>query len=316
MKIFILRHLQVFFDTLGKMAQTPLPTLMTISVIGVAIALPLMLLKISDSLGMVAGKWQGQSQITVFMKLPNQLQLESADESEQLAMDLGQSFLQIPSVKDVEYISPQQALDAFRESSDMGDILDDLTHNPLPPQLLIILEADISNHTIEQLVSQISDKPEVDTISYDQQWLERLSAIIELFKRGTLVLSSLMAIGVVLIISSTVRVGILNRSEEIQIIDQIGGTFSFIRRPFLYYGVLQGVAGALAALIISNLALLVLSKPVERIAVLYDSSFRIQWIDAVLFWAVVAIAAALGWIAARFTVGNYLRKLRASAREK
>ena len=108
----------------------------------------------------------------------------------------------------------------------------------------------------------------------------------------------------------------MNRSEEIEIIDQIGGTSAFIQRPFLYYGMLQGIAGALAAILIANSALLVLSKPVERLAKLYDSNLRINWIEFDLLWVVLLTTAVLGWVAARVTAGNYLRKLRASVRER
>jgi cell division transport system permease protein len=131
-----------------------------------------------------------------------------------------------------------------------------------------------------------------------------------------MVLSILMATGVILIISNTVRLGIVNRSEEIEIIDQIGGTGAFIRRPFLYYGVLQGIAGALAAILIANSALLALSTPVERLAKLYDSNLRINWIEFDLLWVVLLTTAVLGWLAARVTAGNYLRKMRASERER
>ena len=194
--------------------------------------------------------------------------------------------------------------------------LDDLRENPLPPMLTVFPELDLNNGEIKELLARLSEKPQVHSISYDQLWLERLTAIIELFRYAVLVLAILMAIGVILIISNTVRLGIVNRSEEIEIIDQIGGTSAFIQRPFLYYGVLQGIAGALAAILIANSALLVLSKPVERLAKLYDSNLRINWIEFDLLWVVLLTTAVLGWVAARFTAGNYLRKLRANVRER
>ena len=313
MKTLVLRHLQVLFDTLGKMAQNPLPTIMTIAVLGVAIALPLMLFKISDSIGQVTGKWQGKPRITIFLQLP-----ESSDATltEESAVNFGQELLRNPGIRDIEYISPEQAFREFRQSSGLGEVLNGLRENPLPPMLTVFPELDLNNGEIKELLARLSEKPQVQSISYDQLWLERLAAIIELFRYAVLVLSILMAIGVILIISNTVRLGIVNRSEEIEIIDQIGGTSAFIQRPFLYYGVLQGIAGALAAILIANSALLVLSKPVERLAKLYDSNLRINWIEFDLLWVVLLTTAVLGWVAARFTAGNYLRKLRASVRER
>ena len=106
MKTLVLRHLQVLFDTLGKMAQNPLPTIMTIAVLGVAIALPLMLFKISDSIGHVTGKWQGKPRITIFLQLPES---NDATLTEESAVNFGQELLRNPGIRDIEYISPEQA---------------------------------------------------------------------------------------------------------------------------------------------------------------------------------------------------------------
>ena len=313
MKTLVLRHLQVLFDTLGKMAQNPLPTIMTIAVLGVAISLPLMLFKISDSIGHVTGQWQGKPRITIFLQLPES---DDATRIDEMAVNFGQELLRKPGIRDIEYISPEQAFREFQQSSGLGEVLDNLRENPLPPMLTVFPELDLNNDQVEELIVWLSEKPEVHSISYDQLWLERLTAIIGLLRHAVMVLSILMAIGVILIISNTVRLGIVNRSAEIEIIDQIGGTRAFIQRPFLYYGVLQGIAGALAAILIANSALLVLSKPVERLAKLYDSNLRINWIEFDLLWVLLLTTAVLGWVAARVTAGNYLRKLRASVRER
>jgi cell division transport system permease protein len=313
MKTLVLRHLQVLFDTLGRMAQNPLPTSMTIAVLGVAIALPLMLFKISESIGHVSGQWQGKPRITIFLQLPNS---NGATLSDEAALSFGQQLLRNPGIRDIEYTSPEQAFQEFRQSSGLGEMLDDLRENPLPPMLTVFPEVDLDSEQVEEVIGRLSDNPEVHTISYDQLWLERLTAIIGLLRHAVMVLSILMATGVILIISNTVRLGIVNRSEEIEIIDQIGGTGAFIRRPFLYYGVLQGIAGALAAILIANSALLALSTPVERLAKLYDSNLRINWIEFDLLWVVLLTTAVLGWLAARVTAGNYLRKMRASERER
>ena len=315
MRTYVLRHLQVFFDTIGRMAKSPLPTLITISVIGIAIALPLILLKISNSFETITGQWQGNPELTVFMSNLDAAGKHS-DYSDENAVDLGHKLLQIPTIKDVEYISPEQAIIEFKSTSGLGDILDGMVENPLPPILIVFPETDLNSDDVRALVTQLESMYEVDSISYDQQWLERLSAIIQLFRYGVGILSCLMGVAVLLIVSNSIRIGILNRSDEIQIIDQIGGTAAFIRRPFLYYGALQGICGALFSLIISNIALYILSAPVETLTELYQSNFKIGWTSLTTNILVIALAAVLGWLAARITVGSYLWQRRASARER
>lgn len=310
MKVFVFRHLQVLFDTIGRLSKAPLATLMTISVLGVAIALPLMLFKFSESLNSVTGQWQGNSQLTIFVKLPDGISSDDHQQINEITISFGQGLFAISSVHDIEYMSPDQAMEDFQSWSGFGDVLESLPENPLPPVVIVYPEPSLTTEEISKLATQLSAMPEVDSISYDQAWLQRLSAIIDLFVQGVLVFTVLMSLGVILIISNTVRLEIINRASEIEIVEQIGGTNSFIRRPFLYYGVVQGLAGGLLAMLIANAAIFVINKPVEKLANLYQSELRIEWIDFDLTWIVILSASVLGWFAARMTSGSYLRKLR------
>ena len=317
MKTALYRHYQVLIDTLGRMAATPVSSLVSVLVLGIAIALPLMLLKVSDSVAEISGQWQGKPKITLFLDSTVLATGENtAEELDSRSIEFGHRLLQIPMIGDIEYVSPVEALVEFGESSGLGDLLSELPENPLPPVLVVHPEPDLADSDIEGLAEQLAGMQEIDTVSYDQLWLERLSAITVLLKSCVLVLAVLMAIGVVLIISNTIRTGIQDRRDEIEIVDQIGGTAAFIRRPFLYYGSLQGAAGAVLAIVFANLALFFLGRPVQQLAQLYDSSFRIEWLGFQQFWLVMLAASLLGWIAARITVDGYIRRLRASVRGK
>ena len=118
-----------------------------------------------------------------------------------------------------------------------------------------------------------------------------------------------MAVGILLVISNTIRLGIINRAAEIEIIDQVGGTHAFIRRPFLYAGAVQCLLGALLAWGLTNITLYILATPVARLALLYESDFRIGWIGPTIALLVVVIAVLLGLIASRFTVDRHLGSL-------
>ena len=315
MKVWLQRHLQVLSETLMWLVRSPGSTLTTALILGVAISLPLMLFKVSQSMMSVTGKLNEDSVITVYVGPGKPEQVEPMKE-DQLVIEIGQKILQIPLVSDVEYVSRAQVLKDFQMESELGDLIDDLEENPLPAMLIVFPEKSLVAADLSQLVTVLADMEGVDSVSYDQQWQERLQAIIAAFMSGTLIMASLMAIGVVLIISNTVRLGILNRSQEIQIIDQIGGTATFIRRPFLYFGTLQGISGGIVALLIAMLALFLLARPVNHLAGLYSSEFRINLLDLEVSGAVIVVSALLGWLAARFTLGGYIAKMRASARGK
>ena len=296
----LLRHLQVLFDTLGRMYKTPLPTLMTLMMLGIAMALPLVLHKVVDSVAAAAAQWQHRPQISLFLNPPPNAKTNG--EMDAAAIEFGRRLLRIPAIEDIDYISPSDALADFKRVSGFGAALDNLPENPLPPLLVVFPDPTQSLAQIETLVSQLSGYDEVESAGFDQLWLQRLRAILDLFKRGVAVLSALMAVGVVLIISNTVRLGIAARIDEIDIIDQVGGTRAFIRRPFLYFGALQGLFGALLGCVIANIGLFLLGRPVARLAALYGGEFSIQWLDLSLIGGLLGVAAVLGWAAAHITV--------------
>lgn len=312
MKIYFVRHVQELKKTLKLMIRSLGSTLIVAIILGVAISLPIMFFKITESMSLVAGQWDDSNEVTVFITHSNTQKLDQ-EQAEPIYIDVGHQILQIPRVRDVKYISPDQALENFKSQSDFGDLLDELEQNPLPAMMIVYPEDDLTDLELTELVNMLAKMENVDSVSFDQQWRLRFQAIIAVFKYAVLILAGMMATGAVLIISNTVRLSILGRQEEIQIIDQIGGTAAFIRRPFLYLGALQGVSGAIVALIIAFVALELLGNPVNQLAQLYSSQFRIAPMDLVLCGWILFLSALLGWTAARFTVGSYIRKMRINA---
>ena len=201
--------------------------------------LPMVLYRITDSIALVTGNWTGTPKISVFVDR----------EQRSDPRDIGREFLNNPLVDDVEYISPEQGLAEFSTVSGMEEAIQALPVNPLPPLLVVTPVAQIEHTAIDELVDALTAHENVDSVIYDQRWLTRINAIVQVFGRGVLVLSGLMGIGILLVIGNTVRLGITQRAAEIEILDQVGGTRSFIRRPFLYHGAIQSLLGGLLALV-------------------------------------------------------------------
>ncbi|MBX2868189.1 MAG: permease-like cell division protein FtsX [Acidiferrobacterales bacterium] len=304
-KVWFARHLQVFFETLGRLWQTPVASMMTTLVIAIAIALPLVLYQIVTSVDRLSADWQGAPQISVFLKT----QTENGPID---PIESGQRLLQNPMVEDVQYVSPEQGLEEFSEMSGFQAAIEALPENPLPPLLIVFPATGEDNMASSQLADQLASLPFVDTAVYDQQWLYRLTAMVNVVKRAVVVLAFLMGAGILLVISNTVRLGITNRASEIEIIDQVGGTRTFIRRPFLYIGAIQCLLGTLLAWLVTGLTLYLLENPVAELATLYQSQFSIGYVSVPVVLAVTVCVTLLGVLAARITVDRYLVKLRPS----
>lgn len=298
---YFLRHAQVLMSSLGQLARTPGSTLMTVCAIGITLALPTLLYLLVNNVEDITRDWQGRAQVSVFLK--QEVALETARSMErELSLR--------PEVETTELISADQALSEFKAQSGFGAALGILGENPLPASIVLHLGRGFEDpEAIEQLVQRIAARPEVDLAQWDMAWVQRLHVILMLIQRGVTVLAVLLVLAVVIIISNTIRLAISNRRDEIEIMKLIGATEGFVRRPFLYGGVLQGLLGALCASAIVFVCIALLRGPVAQLVSLYHADFDTSGIDLKLVVTLLAAGATLGWLAAWAAVGRYLRQI-------
>jgi cell division transport system permease protein len=301
MRNYLLRHVQVFFFSLGQLAKTPVATLMTLAVIGITLALPAGLYVLFDNLQRASHGWDSGAQISLFLK---------QDTAERSATALREKIRALPGVAAVQFISRDEALIEFKRLSGFGDALDVLDSNPLPPVLVVTPTPSLDTpDTIQALLQTLARQPGVELAQLDLEWIKRLHAMLTLAQRGVLILAGLLALAVLLIIGNTIRLAILNRRAEIEVIKLIGGTDAFIRRPFLYSGLLQGLLGALVAWWLVGGSLLLLSGPAEELAGLYGSHFALGGLGLENGLWLLLGGTALGWLGSRLAVSRHLHAI-------
>lgn len=314
MSTWLRRHLEACLDSLKRILSTPVSSLATVLILAIAVSVPLLLYSLAESFARVADKLERSNRISLFVNLP-QGQDGAAAAVEDAIPELTARLLVMPEVEAVEYISSIQAFETFRESSGLGDALAMLPESSLPSILVVHPSGNLDAGSYDRLLDRFNAMAEVDSLSFDRQWQERLYAVVGIFHTASLALGLMMGLGVVLVMSNMIRTAVYSRSTEIQVLDQIGADPAFIMRPFRYYGILHGMAGALAALLLTGLCLYVLAEPVNRLAGLYGSDFRIRALSLRDSASVVALLCLLGWLSASVTTRGYIRQLRASVRE-
>lgn len=301
MSSYLLRHIQVFFYSLGQMALSPFATVMTTAVLGVALALPSGMFVLLSNLESVLSDWDGKAKITIYLK---------SGINEQQSRQLASTIRKRAEVLEVDYISADAALTEFRELSGFGQALDGLGQNPLPHTLLVRSTEQYSQPLqLKRLQMQFSEYVEVEHTRIDMDWIQRLHAISNLIRRGVILLSFLLVLAILLVISNTIRLAILNRRDEIDIINRIGGTDAFVRRPFLYSGFIQGTLGGTFGWILVEAALILLHGPIKELARLYDSSYKMSGMSPEAIVLLIAGSGCLGWLASHITVGRHLKQL-------
>jgi len=105
---------------------------------------------------------------------------------------------------------------------------------------------------------------------------------------------------------NTIRLQILTRREEIEVSKLIGATNPFIRRPFLWFGALQGLAGGLAAWGVVTLAVFLLNRDLSGLASLYSASFRLPGLSPTDVGSLLGLSALLGWLGAWLSATRHL----------
>jgi cell division transport system permease protein len=295
----LLRHVQVLVGSTGQLARTPVATALTVVVIGITLALPAALYAVVGNLERLSTGLDHGGQISLFLK---------RDLSDAGAQRLAQSIRAMTGVATVDYLSRDAALAEFRQYSGFGAALNALPDNPLPAVLVVRPDASVTPAVVEGLRNALSRQPGVDLVEADLAWVQRLHAILNLAERGVWLLAALLAVAVTLIIGNTIRLAVANRQTEIEIVQLVGGTPAFIRRPFLYAGLLQGLLGGLAAWLLVEAGLWWLDGPVSELAGLYGSRFSLDGLDAVAGMALITAGGGLGWLGSRLAVGWHLRR--------
>ena len=226
------------------------------------------------------------------------------------ATELQQSIQQHASIKLVELITPDQAMEEFKSRSGLQNALNSLTSNPLPVVLLAYPKDEIarSPEKLARLIDELGKLKQVELSQFDIEWIKRLTALLELVTRAVWVIAFILGLGVFLVIGNTIRLAITNRQEEIRIIKLIGGTDAFVRRSFLYSGMLQGLLGGLLALLIIFLLFSFISAPTSSLSSMYGIAFSLDPLHLLPSLLLVSSGALIGWLSARVTVGVYLRQ--------
>lgn len=282
-----------------RLASRPLGSLLTMAVMGLALALPLAFYLLLGNVQKL-GDALGQSEtISVFLQ-PGQ----TAQQAQMLAGQLGDRS----EVAAVTVKTPQQGMDELAKMQGFSRALEALDNNPLPYVLQLKPRADTSAAALEQLVTDVHAMRAVDLVQDAGSWRHRLDALLAVGNRAVLVLASLLALAALLVVGNTVRVDIASRSEEIGVLLLVGASGAFIRRPYLYaglwYGLFSGILAALLAMAIE----LALAEPVARLSHAYDGKLQVGGLPPWLLLAVPLAAAALGWLGARLVSAWQLRR--------
>ena len=297
MSAWLTQHRAALASAFIRLWATPLNTLLSLLVIGIALTLPAAGYVLLDNLRDLGRNASGVQQISLFMSL---------DASKK---DVGEieARLRAAASGKWKFVPKEDALKRMQKSEGMAEIVASLPRNPLP-DAFIVEPSNTEPEVLEIMRKEIAGWPKVAHVQLDSAWVKRFDAFLKLGKLALWMLAGIFAAGLVAVTFNTIRLQVMAQAMEIEVARRIGATDAFIRRPFYYFGALQGALGGLLAALLVAVALSMLAAPVGELAALYGGNFSLRAPGVVEVAVLAALGAFLGWLGAQLSVSLSLRK--------
>jgi cell division transport system permease protein len=296
---WLAQHRLALGVTLRRLARAPFSSLLTMTVIGVALSLPVGFYVLLENITLVAGSVRSEPEITLFL---------ATGAGSEAARDIEARLKAEPEVREFRFIPRDQALQELIRDSGLEDAAAGLEKNPLP-DAFVVHPRSAESATVEKLRDRLKQLPQVEAAMLDSAWVKRLNAIIALGQNFALILAALLGFALVAVTGNTIRLQVLSQREEIEVSKFIGATDTFIRRPFLYHGTLQGLGGGLAAWGIVTAGGYLLNAGVTDLARLYGVDFRLAPLGLWNGLGLLAFSGMLGWLGAFVAASEHLRRV-------
>ena len=297
MRVWFAQHGAALVSALRRLWSAPLNTLLSLLVIGIALTLPAFGYVALDNLNEVGRNVSGVQQISLFMTL---------EASKKEVADIENRLRQATTGK-WHFVPKDEALRRIQDSEGMADIVASLPRNPLP-DAFVVEPTNSDPEALEILRKEITGWPAVAHVQLDSAWVKRFDAFLRLATLALWMLAGIFAAGLVAVTFNTIRLQVMAQAAEIEVARMIGATDTFIRRPFYYFGALQGALGGLLAVALVVGALKLLAVPVGELVALYGASFVLRMPGPDETLALAGVGAFLGWLGAQLSVSLSLRK--------
>jgi cell division transport system permease protein len=295
----IATHARQAISSLGELWRTPVWAFVTVAVLGVSMTLPATLHLLVKNIQQVSRSYDQSFEISLFLK------------KEATPTDIA-SFVTIlqgdPQIAKVRLIDKAAAMAEFKQQSGFGEAIRFLDQNPLP-DVLVVTPTQNLPAAAEDLLQKLEKERFVDLAKLDISWLERLAALMALMQQAVYTIAVLLLCAALLVIGNTIRLLIMDKKAEIEVMKLVGATDAFIQRPFLYTGVWLGVFGGFLAFLVIEFMILWLRAAIAKVTQLYQSDFVINSLSLAEFGVLMVIGTSLGLFGSYLAVRSHIKAI-------
>ena len=294
-------NFHIAWNSLLKLIKTPMATFITVTVLAIAITLPMALQVFVNNASLAIEKTQGSIQLSLYLK---------SYVSDARGRELAEEINSWPDIKNTFYITPAEAKAKFESKPELSSIIENLPYNPLPGVIVLQFQKKSLNLAKATSIKKRGfDMKDVDYARLDLEWLQKIKSLINIVNKFTYALSFLLISGMILVIGNTIKLEVNGRKEEIIVTKLVGGTHNFIRRPFVYLGFWIGAISATLSMLIIKITLAYLDPAILQIAQAYSTEMNIIGLSNTQNIILIVAGAFLGWSSAWLSATKQIRLL-------
>jgi cell division transport system permease protein len=276
---------QLFFASVGTITTA-------LSILG-------LFLFVYINLNSVLSFWNDQVQLIVY--LDDEI---SSGERKQLE----KLFSSNSKVDSFDFVSRDKAWENFQSMfSEKASFLKSIGFNPLPASYNLKIKSSSERlKSIRSLAKKLNREDGVESVEYGEEWINRFEAFMVLMRVFLLALGILLCLGAVLIISNTVKLSVLSRKSEVELMLLTGATPGFIKIPFFLEGVFHGVLGALISLSLMKGIHLYLVSRFQGSIETFGRGMDFQFIPPPFVMVIIITSILMGWLGSYLSLQQFL----------
>ena len=211
----------------------------------------------------------------------------------------------LPAAEIERFVSKRQALlDLKRALGSQAGVLDGLSHNPLPASFEVVFShteaQQVDLHTIKQTLEKMDG---ISEVQFSDEWLHRFKGLMDIIKLIGIVVGGLLCLGIVFIVTNTIKLTIYSRREEIEILKMVGATDWFVKIPFLLEGAIQGILSGIFAIGLLYLGYFLLAT--KKMHLLGFAGLDFTFLSYAYSLSIVLVSLALGLLGCFIAVGRF-----------
>ena len=281
-------------ETITNLRRNLLMTSAAVLTVAVSLALVGGALLLRQGVQNATVQWKGGVELSIFMK---------PDVSPAQSEAIERQLKAMPEVKRVRYVSQRAAYDEFKKLfANSPDMVETVKAENLPPSYRVVPKA---AEQVEVIGEPFSGRPGVYKVVYAEKQVKTLLRVTSALQLGIVVVAFILLLSASVLILNTIRMAIFARRREVAVMKLVGATNWFIRVPFMFEGMLQGLVGAGVAF-----GAVYLGRNVVQDAVRNNELFRSFYVSSAEVVGtgafIVIVGALVGAIGSAIAVSRFL----------